>query len=52
LVVKQPIPEEALKINNSTLEDRQLQTRVYETGEEMKILSSAVNVMQDLGFYY
>lgn len=44
------IPDDALKLNTSTLEDRQLQTRSYRTDSETIILASGLGVMQDLGF--
>jgi len=44
------IPKDALGMNQSTLEDRQMQTRVFNTDDEGKILSSCVAVLQDLGF--
>ena len=44
------VPKNALKLNSSTLELRQLQTREYQTNKEMKILSASVGVLQDLGF--
>ncbi len=48
--VQNQIPKEALKLNTSTLKDRQLQTRSYQTDNEMVILSAGLGVMQDLGF--
>ncbi len=44
------IPKNALSMNPATLEDRQLQTRLYETEDESKILSACAAVLQDLGF--
>lgn len=44
------IPKDALSMNKATLEDRQLQTRVFDTSDESKILSASAAVLQDLGF--
>lgn len=44
------IPKDALKMNPQTLEDRQLQTRVFNTSDESRILSASASVLQDLGF--
>lgn len=40
----------ALSMNKMTLEDRQLQTRLYETSDEVRILSAIASLLQDLGF--
>lgn len=44
------IPKDALSMNTATLEDRQLQTRLFDTSEEEKILSASASLLQDLGF--
>ena len=44
------IPKDALSMNKATLEDRQLQTRIFDTLDEEKILSASAGVFQDLGF--
>jgi len=44
------IPKDALNLNASTLELRQLQTREYQTNQDTKILASGLGVLQDLGF--
>jgi hypothetical protein len=44
------IPKDALRMNRATLEDRQLQTRLFDTSDEKKILSASASVLQDLGF--
>ncbi len=44
------IPKDALRMNKATLEDRQLQTRLFDTSDEKKILSASAAVFQDLGF--
>lgn len=44
------IPKDALKLQPESLQSRQLQTRYYETTNEMKILAAGTAVLQDLGF--
>jgi hypothetical protein len=44
------IPKDALRMNEATIEQRQLQTRKYETSDESKILSASASLLQDLGF--
>ena len=44
------IPKDALSMNKATLEDRQLQTRLFDTSDEEKVLSASAGVFQDLGF--
>lgn len=44
------IPSDALSMNKATLEDRQLQTRLFDTSDENKILSASASLLQDLGF--
>ncbi len=44
------IPSDALSMNKATLEDRQLQTRLFDTSDEEKILSASASLLQDLGF--
>ena len=44
------IPKDALRMNKATLEDRQLQTRVFDTSDEEKILAASASLLQDLGF--
>jgi len=44
------VPPEALKLNKKSLEQRQLQTRIYDTDNEEKVLNACVGVIQDLGF--
>jgi len=34
----------------ATLEDRQLQTRLFDTSDEAKVLSASASLLQDLGF--
>lgn len=44
------VPKEALQLPPETLENRQLQTRYYETGNERAVLVAANAVLQDIGF--
>jgi hypothetical protein len=44
------VPKEALMLSPESLADRQLQTRVFETNDEMKLLRASAALLQDLGF--
>jgi hypothetical protein len=44
------IPKDALQMNEATVEQRQLQTRTFETADESKILLASASLLQDLGF--
>jgi hypothetical protein len=44
------IPKDALVLSPESLQDRQIQTRVFETGDEGRLLSASAEVLQDLGF--
>ena len=44
------IPGDALRMNRMTLEEKRLQTRVFDTADEKKILSASDRVLQGLGF--
>ena len=44
------IPPEALQLPEVSLEDRQIQTRKFDTKDEGKILAATASVLQDLGF--
>lgn len=44
------IPREALMLSPESLQNRQLQTRVFETNDEMQLLTASAAVLQDLGF--
>ena len=43
-------PTEALSLAPDSLERRQTQTRVYETDDEVELLSASAALLQDLGF--
>jgi hypothetical protein len=42
------VPKEALMLSPESLADRQLQTRVFETDNEMKLLAASAAVLQDI----
>ncbi|HYD32557.1 MAG TPA: hypothetical protein VEB64_17070 [Azospirillaceae bacterium] len=46
----QTIPKEALQLSAESLQDRQLQTRRFESNDEKNILAASAQVLQDLGF--
>ena len=46
----QTVPKEALELTQESLQERQAQTRRFETKDEKKLLSSGAQVLQDLGF--
>ena len=50
LACQKSIPREALMFTPESLADRQLQTRVFETDNEGKLLEASAAVLQDLGF--
>ncbi len=43
-------PKDALSLNSESLEQRQLQTRYFDTPEEIRLLTAVTAVLQDLGF--
>ncbi len=44
------IPDEALRLQPESLKQRQIQTRVFQTDDESKVLSACAALIQDLGF--
>lgn len=44
------VPKDAFRLSPTSLEDRQLQTREYETQNHTEIMAAAAGVLQDLGF--
>lgn len=44
------IPPDILKLPPQTLQNRQLQTRQYETTDEERMMAASAGVLQDLGF--
>jgi hypothetical protein len=47
---QQTIPKEALILSPDTLEEREYQSRYFDTQDEALILSACAGVLQDLGF--
>lgn len=47
---KTTIPPEALSLSPDSLKLRQLQSRKFETNDDVKIIRASVGVLQDLGF--
>lgn len=47
---QQSVPKEALQLSPDSLQRRQAQTRVFETGDEAELLSASAGLLQDLGF--
>jgi hypothetical protein len=47
---QQGVPKEALQLAPDSLQRRQAQTRVFETGDEAELLSASAALLQDLGF--
>jgi hypothetical protein len=51
LISCQPhIPKDALSLSPESLQDRQMQTRIFETDNEKLLLVSAALLLQDLGY--
>lgn len=46
----QTIPPEALQLSATSLQDRQMQTRRFDTKDEEKLQRASAQVLQDLGF--
>lgn len=44
------IPEDAFQLSATSLEDRQMQSRFYETEMEIELLSAGISVLQDMGY--
>lgn len=44
------IPPEALRLNEESLKQRQVQTRLFETDDEARVLTACSTLLQDLGF--
>lgn len=47
---QQTIPKEALQLSSESLQQRQMQTRRFDSGDEKKLLQASAAVLQDLGF--
>jgi len=48
--MQQTVPPQALKFTPQSLQDRQAQTRRFETNDEKAMLASVSGLLQDLGF--
>ncbi|WP_018692831.1 hypothetical protein [Algicola sagamiensis] len=46
----QTVPKDAFKLSATSLQDRQLQSRMYDTADEIALLSAGIHVLQDLGY--
>lgn len=46
----QSIPEDAFQLSPTSLEDRQMQSRRFDTLDHSKVLSASAGVLQDLGY--
>jgi hypothetical protein len=44
------IPRDAMALSPESLKDRQLQTRIFETDDEKKLLTASAAVLQDSGY--
>ena len=44
------IPRDAFLLSPTSLEDKQTQTRLYETEDEVALLSAGIAVLQDMGY--
>ena len=42
-------PEDLFQVAETSLQDRQLQSRFFETNNEVELLSAGVAVLQDMG---
>jgi hypothetical protein len=51
LISCQPrIPKDALALSPESLQDRQMQTRIFETTDEKMLLTASAQLLQDLGY--
>lgn len=44
------IPVDAFKLSASSLQERQLQTRLFELSDEVELISAGIAVLQDMGY--
>ena len=47
---KKNIPKDALQLSHESIQQRQLQTRHFETADENSLLSASAALLQDMGF--
>lgn len=51
LISCQPrVPKDALALSPESLQDRQMQTRIFETTDEKMLLTASAQLLQDLGY--
>jgi len=50
LACQSRIPKDALALSPTSLKDRQLQTRIFETNDEKMLLTASAAVLQDSGY--
>jgi hypothetical protein len=44
------VPKDAFQLSTTSLEDRQVQSRVFTTTNEVELLSAGISVLQDMGY--
>lgn len=44
------VPKDAFQLSATSLQDRQIQSRVFETEDEVELLSAGISVLQDMGY--
>lgn len=44
------VPKDAFQLSATSLQDRQIQSRVFETENEVELLSAGISVLQDMGY--
>ncbi|HKB59488.1 MAG TPA: hypothetical protein VKC56_05510 [Gallionellaceae bacterium] len=45
-----PPPKDAFLLPGSTVEEREMQSRLYETKDEVKLIAAGIGVLQDMGY--
>lgn len=44
------IPPDAFKLSGSAVEDRRIQSRIFELSDEVKLMAAGIAVLQDMGY--
>ncbi|MDB3856429.1 hypothetical protein N9284_02950 [Halieaceae bacterium] len=44
------VPKDAFQLSPTSLQDRQIQSRFFETANEVELLSAGISVLQDMGY--
>ena len=44
------IPKDAFQLSATSLQDRQIQSRLFETENELELISAGISVLQDMGY--